>query len=366
MLNGSTDTRCPVKISIAIIGYTSYHWIKFMKLASIEKIIKIVPHNYADTLEIAYVLGWQTVVKKGIHKEGDKVVFITIDTIVPRYTWSAFLKDSKNPDKPIRIKNIKLRGEFSSGLVISLNEFNASPFKDYDVGTDLTEIIGITKYIKEIPANLSGENIGDFPTHLASKTDEDNGLSDPELVKKVIESPTVTITQKIDGSSITVVVEQGEVKEVCSRNLSKKDTPNSAFWNAARKLRFEFPFTGVIQGELAGNGIQKNPMKLEDKEIFVFQIKKEDGSYMNYQEMKGFCNVELLCQVVPFVAECSFVGSTVEEALIKMQDLADQQVYATSKLPAEGIVIRPSSYPRSFESRRPLGFKLINRNYNDT
>ena len=36
-------------------------------------------------------------------------------------------------------------------MVISLNEFDASPFKDYDVGTDLTEIIGITKYIKEIP-----------------------------------------------------------------------------------------------------------------------------------------------------------------------------------------------------------------------
>jgi hypothetical protein len=34
-------------------------------------------------------------------------------------------------------------------------------------------------------------------------------------------------------------------------------------------------------------------------------------------------------------------------------------------LEGEGIVVRPSSYPRGYSSRRPLGFKLINRNYKD-
>ena len=94
-----------------------------MKLASIEVIKSIKNHDNADSLELCEVLGWQTVVKKGIHKEGDKVVFITIDTIVPRCQWSEFLVDSKNPDKPIRLKNIKLRGEYSSGLIIPLSEF---------------------------------------------------------------------------------------------------------------------------------------------------------------------------------------------------------------------------------------------------
>ena len=337
-----------------------------MKLASVELIKSIKNHPNADTLEIAEVLGWQTIVKKGIHKEGDKVVFITIDTIVPRYTWSAFLEDSKNPDKPIRIKNIKLRGEFSSGLVIPLSEFDASPFKDYDAGTDLTEIIGITKYIKEIPANLSGETLGDFPTHLTSKTDEDNGLNDPNLVEKVLNHDShITVTSKFDGSSITLIVEDGVLTQVCTRNLSKKETENNTFWKAARKLTIPENWTGTIQGELCGNGIQRNQLKLEEVKIFVFQI-SQNKKYMTYEEMKDFCEKSLHCDVVPLVCKLE-LEATIKlwaNPLQKLQELADKQKYP-SGLDGEGIVVRPSSYPRGYSSRRPLGFKLINRNYKD-
>jgi RNA ligase (TIGR02306 family) len=337
-----------------------------MKLASVEILKNVREHPNADSLELCEVLGWQTVVKKGIHKEGDKVVFITIDTIVPRYTWSAFLEDSKNPDKPIRIKNIKLRGEFSSGLVISLNEFDASPFKDYDEGTDLTEIIGITKYIKEIPANLSGETLGDFPTSIISKTDEDNGLNDPNLVEKVLNHDShITVTSKLDGSSITLIVEDGVITQVCTRNLSKKETENNTFWKAARKLTIPENWTGTIQGELCGNGIQRNQLKLEDVNIFVFQI-SENKKYMTYEEMKNFCENSLHCDVVPLVCKLELEASIKlwVNPLQKLQELADKQKYP-SGLDGEGIVVRPSSYPKGYSSRRPLGFKLINRNYKD-
>ena len=336
------------------------------KLASIEVIKNIKEHPNADSLEIAEVLGWQTVVKKGIHKEGDKVVFVTIDTIVPRYHWSDFLADKNNPDKPIRIKNIKLRGEYSSGLVIPLSEFSSFVFKDYDESTDLTEILGIQKYIKEIPANLSGETLGDFPTHLASKTDEDNGLNDPELVNKVLNHEShITITQKLDGSSITLIIENGVLSQVCTRNLSKKETDNNTFWKAARKLTIPQNWTGTIQGELCGNGIQRNQLKLEDVKIFVFQI-NQDKKYMSYEEMKDFCEKTLHCDVVPLISKFE-VESTIKlwsNPLQKLQELADKQKYP-SGLDGEGIVVRPSSYPRSYASRRPLGFKLINRNYKD-
>lgn len=335
-----------------------------MKLASIEIIKSLKPHSNADRLELAQILGWQSVVQKGIHKEGDKVVFIVIDSIVPKCSWSEFLADKNNPDKPIRLKMVKLRGEHSAGIVIPLSEFSLD-FKSCEVGKDVTELLGVQKYIKELPANLAGENVGDFPSHLASKTDEDNGLSHLDVVQEVIKH-SVTITQKIDGSSITIVVENGEIKEVCSRNLSKKDTENSVFWKAARKLKLLSGFSGVIQGELAGNGIQKNLLRLEDKEIFVFQIKKPDGTYMNYREMQGLCNVEFACKVVPLIAEdVTFTGATLEEALEKLQQLADQQIYPQTNNPAEGIVVRPKDYPKSFESRRPLGFKILNRNYKD-
>jgi RNA ligase (TIGR02306 family) len=336
-----------------------------MKLASIEIIKNIRNHPNADSLDIAEVLGWQVVVKRGVYQEGDKVVFITIDTIVPKCQWSEFLADKEKPDKPIRIKNVKLRGEYSSGLVIPMIEFPLQ-FESLDIGDDITEMLGIQKYIKEIPANLSGENEGDFPTHLASKTDEDNGLNDPEMVKKVLEQdPTITITQKLDGSSITIVVENGEIKQVCSRNLSKKNTENSTFWRCAKYLKIPAGWSGVIQGEMCGNGIQKNRLKLNDIKIFVFQI-KVDRAYMTYDMMAEFCKNELQCDVVPLIAKLE-VASTVkiwENPLQKLQELADKQRYDSGEV-GEGIVVRPSSYIRSFESRRPMGFKLINRNYKD-
>jgi RNA ligase (TIGR02306 family) len=337
-----------------------------MKLASIEIIKSVKNHNNADSLELLEVLGWQVVAKKGIHKEGDKVVFITIDTIVPRYSWSEFLVDQKNPDKPIRIKNIKLRGEYSSGLVIPLSEFPEQFAETVVVGENLTELLGIAKYVKEIPANLSGETLGDFPTSIISKTDEDNGLNDPELVDRVLSHDDhITITQKLDGSSVTLIVENGELSQVCTRNLSKKETENNTFWKAARKLTIPENWTGVIQGELCGNGIQRNQLKLEDVKIFVFQI-SQDRKYMSHEDMKNFCENSLYCDVVPLVAKFE-VDATIKlwtNPLQKLQELADKQKYP-SGLEGEGIVVRPSSYPRSYSSRRPLGFKLINRNYKD-
>jgi RNA ligase (TIGR02306 family) len=339
-----------------------------MKLASIEYIKDIKPHNNADKLELATVLGWQSVVKKGEYKVGDKIVFINIDTIVPRCAWSEFLADKDNPDKPIRIKNIKLRGEYSSGLIVSINSMPAF-MQELDAGNDVSEALGIQKYIKELPANLSGENVGEFPSHIISKTDEDNGLSDLPLVNQVLDFDSITVTRKLDGSSITIIVEDGVITQVCSRNLSKKDTGKSLFWNAAKKFNIPPNWTGAIQGELMGNGIQKNQLKLEGHDIYVFQIMvNENGNrrYMSYHEMCEFCKNVLKADFVKLVGVYSKEEvSKWANPLQHLQDLADKQKLSNGAN-AEGIVVRPSNYVRSFSSRRPLGFKLINRNYNDT
>jgi RNA ligase (TIGR02306 family) len=333
-----------------------------MRLATIETIANILPHPNADRLEIAQVLGWQTVVQSNLHKKGNKVVFIVVDTLLPNQPWSEFLLDKKDSTKPIRIKLIKLRGIPSAGIILPLSVF--PELENLSVGTDVTDALNIKKYVKELPVELSGENIGTFPTYIASKTDEDNGLSNLDIVQEVIKFPSVTITQKLDGSSITIVVQNGQIEHVCSRKLSKKDSESSVFWKVARKISYLEGFSGVIQGELVGPKIQNNPLHLEDHEIYVFQIKKNSGEYMSYQQMKGFCNVELKCNVVPLVSECSFVGCDVQTALDKLQALADQQTYFSGNI-AEGIVVRPTTYIKSSSSGRPFGFKILNRHYLD-
>src|ERR1035441_5714277 len=85
-------------------------------LATIQKILEIRPHNNADALEIAKVLGWQVVVKKGEFKAGDLVVYIVIDTVLPERAEFEFLRT-----KHFRIKPIRLRGEESAGICFPLN-----------------------------------------------------------------------------------------------------------------------------------------------------------------------------------------------------------------------------------------------------
>jgi RNA ligase (TIGR02306 family) len=337
-----------------------------MKLASLEVIKSITEHPNADALEIAQVLGWQTIVKKGEFKEGDKIIFIVIDTILPKAPWSEFLADKKDPEKPIRLRTIKLRGQYSQGLVLPLSVLYGNTFaaSTWQIGADVGAELGVKKYEKELPASLSGEIAGAFPAYIVSQTDEDNGLSNPDLVAEVLKHP-ITITKKYDGSSCTIVVEKGEITHVCSRRLSLKESTSNAFWQVARKLTIPEGWSGVIQGECMGPGIQGNQLKLLEATLYVYQIRTEAG-YMTWHNMSQFCQQNLNCKYVPLIAHYNpVVNSITLDDLIK---LADNQTLNTEiedkGVPAEGIVVRPSDY-RASGIGRPLGFKIINRNFKD-
>lgn len=113
------------------------------KLASIQKIISLTPIPNADRIELARVLGWKCVVKKGEFKVGDKCVYIEIDSIPPSDNpVFDFLKHSNG--KMDRVKTIKLRGQISQGLAMPVNLFDG--LEKYDVGDDVTKVLGITKW----------------------------------------------------------------------------------------------------------------------------------------------------------------------------------------------------------------------------
>ena len=110
-----------------------------MKEASIEVIKNIRRHPNADKLELANVLGYQVVIQIDKFNEGQKIVYIKSDSVLPKdQEWAAaFLQYAPN-----RVKAIKLRGEWSEGLVINLNHFsdhiNAN-FDKLEEGFDVTE-----------------------------------------------------------------------------------------------------------------------------------------------------------------------------------------------------------------------------------
>ncbi len=54
-----------------------------MKLATIELIKEIKPIEGADKIELAFVLGFQAIIPKGIYSVDEKIVFIQPDTVLP-------------------------------------------------------------------------------------------------------------------------------------------------------------------------------------------------------------------------------------------------------------------------------------------
>ena len=89
------------------------------KLASIQRIKNLEAIRDADMIELATILGWNIVVRKGGFKIGDYVIFIETDSVLPKDKFDkpeyTFLK-SKN----FRIKTTRIGGVFSQGIAFPI------------------------------------------------------------------------------------------------------------------------------------------------------------------------------------------------------------------------------------------------------
>jgi len=335
-----------------------------MKLAEIQTINEITPIEGADRIELARVQGWQSVIQRGSYSVGDRIVFVPIDTVLPPAVWNSHLHDKTDPNKPIRVKTVKLRGTISSGLIFPLSILD--PFTDYEIGQDVSSILGIEKYVKSIPVHLQGIAKGDFPTHLVSKTDEDNLLSNPDVLNELKSCGVAICTSKYDGTSGTFIKELDGTFRVCSRNLELEDGGN-VYWQMAKKYDLQNLMDNgmAFSSEIVGTGIQGNPMNLEGVELFVFNIKDlNDNSYLSYDDMcLTLENTGL--KVVKEIARIH--GDDLKNITLDyFQKLANEQKYGNN--PAEGIVIRGYLNNKTVYSQKlqkMLSVKVINQDYKD-
>ena len=150
------------------------------KLASIQLIKELTPISGADAILCAKVLGWECVVKKSEFAVGDKCVYFEIDSVLPIASWNDHLR--KEADKKLRVKTIRLRGQLSQGLALPLSML---PPDEYEVGMDVTSLIGVEKYEPVVPTHLAGVVKGNFPTFL-NKTDELRLQSEPNVLSEAI------------------------------------------------------------------------------------------------------------------------------------------------------------------------------------
>lgn len=362
-----------------------------MKLAIVEVISALVKHDNADSLEVATIQGWQSIVKAGQFKVGQTVIFIPIDTVLTPFEWNSFLHNKKDPAQPIRVKTVRLRGKVSQGLVFPLSIINLSTTLDspmFGVGDDVAELIGVTKYEKPLSSQLAGKVKGNFPSHIVKKTDEDNLMSQIKLLDELKESGQGAVaTLKWDGSSLTVIREESDkylptrIKfSVCSRNLELIETEGNTFWSVVRKYDLENGLSRLcfeqghsdadgteggiaIQGELVGPAVNGNQPALTQHEFRLFNAKWLDSGtecgYSHLQSIASYLGVPLAESVKIWSAE-EVQALTLQE----LQDLANLVTYPSGTI-GEGIVVRPLTPVFSKRLQKSLSFKIINQNYND-
>jgi RNA ligase (TIGR02306 family) len=338
------------------------------KLASIQLIEALRPIEGADAIEVAEVLGWDVVVKKGEFRPGDLCVYFEIDSFLPVREEFEFLRSSSHRSHPelgegFRLRTVKLRGQISQGLALPTTVFERDGLAGYkDVGKDVTEDLCVRKY--EVPITgkaLAGNAKGNFPDFIR-KTDQERIQN---LRGKIASfaAETFEVTLKLDGSSMTVYHKDGEVG-VCSRNIDLKDEDGSKFWEVAKRSGLVGALKSLnwdiaVQGELMGPGVQGNRENFPTHRMFVFDIWNIDlQRYLTPEERyKALETLEGAGAVLESVPIEGIVAFPPEECAWGVPDFLQIAERPSLNHPiAEGVV---------FKSHRPNGptFKAISNRF---
>ena len=326
------------------------------KMATIRRIDALRPIPGADAIECAVVGGWTCVVKTGEFKEGDLAVYCEIDSWIP-HEVAPFLSKGNFPHvynevKGERLRTIKLRGQLSQGLLLPLSTLTMVESELFE-GLDVSFPLGIVKYEAPIPASLAGEVKGMFPSRIP-KTDQERvqNLS-VELEEWKAAKLTWEVTEKLDGSSMTVYMIDGEVG-VCSRNLDLKPNPDNSLWATAYRNEVDVKLIQslsnlAIQGELVGNGIQGNMYKMRDQEFYVYDIYDIDaGRYFTPAERVAYCKAWDIKHVPVFKSDFMLSTETVADLL---QMAEGKSVMGTIAGPErEGLVYKCNERQVSFKT----------------
>ena len=348
------------------------------KLASIQKIESIAPINGRDRIVLAVVEGWQVIVRKDEYRPGDLTVFVEPDAILPERPEFEFLRPKK-----FRIKTMKMGGVLSQGICFPL-DILPSREGGYEVGTDVTDLLGIKKYepyedTLSTNANKKRNPFRDFlfrhyvtrwlgrlifggtkrercgfPDFVA-KTDEERIQNLPSLLTN--KDIHYVGREKIDGTSGTFFLKRhGRRFEfgVCSRNMRLDIPDGSVYWAVANKYNIRHVLKALIgdkewvciQGECIGPKVQGNKYKATEPALYCFNLIYPDGKVPCFEAERRVA--ELGLEWAPLVVA--------DYAL--PDDVNDVLAFATGKSALmdglrEGIVFRNYEKGISFKAVSP-------------
>ena len=339
------------------------------KLASIQRIWKIEPIEGADRIELAHVLGWQCVVNKGQFQPMDIGVYFEIDSFLPirpefEFMRATSYKKSDVMGEGFKLRTMRFRGEISQGLLLPLSQFPQIP-AEAEIGTDVTELIGVKKWEIEERVTTGGTAIGILPYDIPH-TDETRVQEEPALIQ-AFAGLEYYISTKMDGSSHSIGIDENGF-HVTGHNYEYKDDGASSFYELVKARGYrekmeafakkENLATFTVQGELCAPGIQQNRLHLIKPEWYVFTI-RENGKRVGLRRMLEICDL-LGFEHVPIEEVGMDLPSkypTVKALLAR----ADGDYPKGGK--KEGIVVRPTEPVFCPLISASLSMKIVSNKY---
>lgn len=340
------------------------------KLVTVQRIASLTPIEGADNIEKALVLGWSLVVIKGQFKENDLCCYYEIDSLLPiqpeyRFMTKDGIKKMVLDGKDIsgyRLRTKKMRQQISQGLAMPISILNGKLRQaEIKEGLEVTDLLGVVKYETPISACLSGVVKGAYPADVP-KTDEERVQAFPQLLTRYKDKPIFYVSEKCDGTSCSIIYKNGEL-DVCSRNLNLLEDSNNTLWQTVNALNLKEKLQKLgrniaLQGELVGEHIQDNRLKIKGHKILFFNIYNiDEGEYLDYPEFRWLCKA-LELQTVPIITDSFTLPQTIDELVT----VATRKSLISPDLLAEGIVIRPMAEVKDEDLGR-LSFKCISPTY---
>lgn len=360
----------------------------------LTEILEINPHSGADRLEFVKIYGYDVIVKKGSFNIGDKIIYIPIDSILPsKLEYHLFPPDSKIKLHKSRVRQIKIRGLVSQGMIITLDDINrVYGFTPAKLESDFAEKLQVTKYEPPTRAQKQGTQHPRKKKPLENSSfHKYNGLTNLKWCPHFFRTgEPVVIQEKLHGSNcraskmpfqahtlwqkIKGLFGKNPKFEFCygSNNIQLQNRKGYTgyygedhFGETFKKIDAESKIKDgeAIYGELIGEGIQKNyhyGHKNGDKHFVLFDVKvlQDDGTqkWLLPKEVEAY-GKERGFDVVPTLFRGNF--SSIDECKVFAKG---NSIYCPEQKVIEGVVIK-SAEDYNDPSNNKRGLKLISEAY---
>lgn len=357
-------------------------------------ILDILPHPNpkVERLEVAKVYDYFVVIRKAQYKIGDSVYYAPIDSVLPAWLEEQlFPKEAKIKLHKSRIKQIKIQGFYSQGMLINPEDISDTRFPHViQLEEDVSEYLEIKKYEPPTPSfqQSNGPKLRNKP-YSNSYFRCFNGITNIKWAPYAFKDEEVVIQCKIHGSHVRFgkapfaanTIWKKVLKflnlapqfenvwgsnnvELTNRTRKKSFYGGDIYYDVIKKQKgFEKIKDGeFVHGEVVGPGIQKGYTYGHTEHhmvIFDVRILQEDGTqkWLNPEEAEAFAK-ERGFTFVPVLYKGIFSKEIVEE------HTKGPSVYCPKERIREGCVIKSRYFYNDNGNKR--AFKSINPDYLNT